>query len=787
MGTGLRRQHAFTGPYLDTLPPSPSSALLSAKEAKERLREIVEGFFFRRLSPERVGRLLVKSPPGLGKTRQAIHWAIRYQAEQDGKDGTRLSLGDFNEAGVPAQTSIFVPRHQLAGELRGVIERAFLERGEPITVPILRGRENGGEEGNAPCRRWREARELARKGLPIYTNLCERRSDGQSSQCPYFAGCEYIQTRQAAYDAPFVILVHAHLGLEWGATAAERFYEDGDENDGPERQRHFKPKQANILICDEDPTASLVEEAKLSPEDIRGLGDDGLGEKILAGLIHPAGLLTYLREYGVTEDQLREAAEEARAGERSRGQISNPDQGDGDLKQAASSASRLVRLSRVLDRLADELASGRTGPAYSLMVDGDGLIAQGRRAWVFDNQRLLLLDGTANPEILRQFVPQLRDMPEIRVQRNAHVIQVRDLTFFRHSLVERPSAGEDRERWRPKARLAAVAAFVGRVAQEHRTLVVTNKRVRCALTGENTKGRLPVSAPFAGADIAHFGNTRGTDQFKDHDVVIILGREQPSVGGAEKLAKAIWYDTVQPIRCIAPGSNREVQYPYRQRHHIMRDGGQQRPVRVRVHPDPRVQAVVEQVREAEMVQAIDRLRLIHSPRQKTVYILCNIPLDLPVDELVTWRELVGDGRLVAALEKCEENGWEALPLVAGKLSDLLPELWSTESAAEAWLRKNRLDPLISIIRLWAVFVDYKPKRQRRWSRALVRSGADPRMALARLLDLSPADIQVREVGGSNGLVTASTAPRPNPNNPGPNTEAAGQPNNGEPGFPSRGN
>jgi hypothetical protein len=170
------------------LEPPPSAALLSAEEAKERLREIVEGFFFRRLRSEdhkRISRLLVKSPPGLGKTREAMHWAIRYQAEQEGKDGTRLSLDDFNEAGVPAQTSIFVPRHQLAEELRDVIQRAFRERGEQVSVPILRGRENGGEEGNAPCRRWREARGLARKGLPIYTNLCQRKSDGQSSQCPY--------------------------------------------------------------------------------------------------------------------------------------------------------------------------------------------------------------------------------------------------------------------------------------------------------------------------------------------------------------------------------------------------------------------------------------------------------------------------------------------------------------------------------------------------------------------------------------------------------------------------
>jgi len=50
---------------LDVLPPSPNTALLSAQEASERLREIVEGFFFRQLRTEdgkRIRRLLVKSP-----------------------------------------------------------------------------------------------------------------------------------------------------------------------------------------------------------------------------------------------------------------------------------------------------------------------------------------------------------------------------------------------------------------------------------------------------------------------------------------------------------------------------------------------------------------------------------------------------------------------------------------------------------------------------------------------------------------------------------------------------
>ena len=52
-----------------------------------------------------------------------------------------------------------------------------------------------------------------------------------------------------------------------------------------------------------------------------------------------------------------------------------------DAKEAEK-AHPLIRLSRVLDRLADELACGREGPAYSLVVNGNGLLAQSRRACV---------------------------------------------------------------------------------------------------------------------------------------------------------------------------------------------------------------------------------------------------------------------------------------------------------------------------------------------------------------------------------------------------------------------
>jgi hypothetical protein len=62
-----------------------------------------------------------------------------------------------------------------------------------------------------------------------------------------------------------------------------------------------------------------------------------------------------------------------------------------------------------------------------------------------------------------------------------------------------------------------------------------------------------------------------------------------------------------------------------------------------------------------MIQAIDRLRLIHNEKRKTVYILCSIPLDLPIDELVTWKQLTGDRRLSDALAECDERGGMRCP------------------------------------------------------------------------------------------------------------------------------
>jgi hypothetical protein len=164
---------------------------------------------------------------------------------------------------------------------------------------------------------------------------------------------------------------------------------------------------------------------------------------------------------------------------------------------------------------------------------------------------------------------------------------------------------------------------------------------------------------------------------------------------------------------------------------------------VATHPDPRVQAVVEQTRESEMLQAIDRLRLIHNEKRKTIYILCSIPLGLPVDELVTWKELTGDRRLRDALAECDAKGWDALSLAAKELTRLFPALWETRKAAEHWTAKNPPEANRNIIRVWGVLNAYRAPRQTRWSKALVRHGAEAHVALAKVLGVPTEDIRIR--------------------------------------------
>ena len=84
--------------------------------------------------------------------------------------------------------------------------------------------------------------------------------------------------------------------------------------------------------------------------------------------------------------------------------------------------------------------------------------------------------------------------------------------------------------------------------------------------------------------------------------------------------------------------------------------------------DPRVEAVQKQIREAETVQAIARLRLVWAEYQKRVFLLSNLPVEMPVDHLIEFNDLMPD-RLEMELIKTGD-----LPLTPLGLEKMRPDL-----------------------------------------------------------------------------------------------------------------
>jgi hypothetical protein len=156
-------------------------------------------------------------------------------------------------------------------------------------------------------------------------------------------------------------------------------------------------------------------------------------------------------------------------------------------------------------------------------------------------------------------------------------------------------------------------------------------------------------------------------------------------------------------------------------------------IEVQVHFDARCQTVLEQIREAEMIQAIDRVRPVFNRRK--IFVLNNLPLDLTVDRALTWPEM-RPGNFVLAFAR---EG--VLPLSGVDLTRCFPDLWRSEKVAEdalRWLRKTpgelQIDLLFGRIRVFCgepLKATYRRKGQRGpLASALVRSSLpNPRAAL----------------------------------------------------------
>ena len=96
--------------------------------------------------------------------------------------------------------------------------------------------------------------------------------------------------------------------------------------------------------------------------------------------------------------------------------------------------------------------------------------------------------------------------------------------------------------------------------------------------------------------------------------------------------------------------------------------------------DPRIEAVQKQIREAETVQAIARLRLVWAEYQKRVFLLSNLPVEIPVDHLIEFNDLMPDRLEMELIKKGD------IPLTPLGLEKMRPDLELSKEAIKSLYR-----------------------------------------------------------------------------------------------------
>ena len=240
------------------------------------------------------------------------------------------------------------------------------------------------------------------------------------------------------------------------------------------------------------------------------------------------------------------------------------------------------------------------------------------------------IDGTMDDLHARALLGDNAPFVALDAVRNLTVTQVCNTVFSKNHLIVCDSAKANRER---------VYSFLLALGRKHgRILCGMSKACRDVMEPEwleYVKGK--IGAPLV--SFIHMNKGRGANHYKGFDAVVVIGREEPTPRKIEAAARMRFPGN--PITPLPSGPNdgkTGPRWPERLQGFTMKDG-RKLGVMVPYHPDPQCQSVLQQIREGEIVQIVDRLRGVNRQDAPAVYLLTNIPTEIPVDKLMTWADL----------------------------------------------------------------------------------------------------------------------------------------------------
>ena len=584
---------------------------------------------------------------------------------------------------------LYVPDHKLALELA---ERARIAAPH-VRVLVIRGRGAADTDDTPMCEKAELAEAIGKSGLNVMGHLCRLKAQdgGEPQHCEFASACRYLA--QFRDDRPAIrifshatMFIHRNKALPepdlividesfWsGAVRNQTLALDRVAEAARWRVRPKKTKRAKFA-SEEERIAEAFGQVKARKE----AADRRQDAEVFAHRVRRAFEEDRDPREVVTAEECKLVAA-IEWGSRS-GPGIEPGMAYADQRRiwADWRKDECAKSGRFWDLLADEHRFPAR-PLQRVVLKRDQPTRDGDRRHLLDlhsrkdlhlaQAPVILLDADHDPIIAGKFFPTVHDV-DIPVRQQAEIIQVVDKTCAMTFLMGK----DEKDRARGANRLAELERFAGRVLGQGGLFV-------------GYKDALEMIKLPAQVDAVHLGNLRGRDSYKHHDVAVIAGRLEPATGSMEDQARAMFGDEPEPILTVAAGEHGGTRYPTEPRRYRMAGGGAGQAVDVAVHPDERVQRLLQQGRECELLQAVARLRLIHRDRPAKVYILTSIPLDLEVAALTTWHALVCDREAEAVAR------WGGVWLCsASERAKAAPDLWATAQAAEDdHRRKGVADP-----------------------------------------------------------------------------------------------
>ncbi len=242
------------------------------------------------------------------------------------------------------------------------------------------------------------------------------------------------------------------------------------------------------------------------------------------------------------------------------------------------------------------------------------------RSWVW-------LDGTANTDVwgasLADSRAELRVL-DVNVQPgHYHLTQYPDRAYGKGMFTQ--AQGDS-----SRANIQRLRRYVHFLAARHRgkdpqtdVLVICQKPVETLLRSLGLPSNVATE---------HFNNLRGLDRYKNTPCAVIVGRPLPTTTAIETATEALYYDNPQ-VEAI----ERAPRWLKGRRVLSLAAGGAVA-VNTELHPDPRAESLRQQTADAEVRQAVLRLRVYDRTQDNPaeLHVFGQADTGLPIHEVADW-------------------------------------------------------------------------------------------------------------------------------------------------------